>query len=53
LSGRRTNGWHAEPYRHRGDIKAASVVPTISRADVADFMLRQLNDLLTCERRQP
>jgi hypothetical protein len=31
-------------YRHGSNIKAASVIPTISRADVADFMLLQLGD---------
>jgi putative NADH-flavin reductase len=41
---RLTNGPRTGSYRHGSDIKAASVVPTISRADVADFMLRQLDD---------
>jgi putative NADH-flavin reductase len=41
---RLTNGPHTGLYRHGSDIKAASVVPTISRADLADFMLRQLDD---------
>ena len=41
---RLTNGPHTGAYRHGGDIKAASVIPMISRADVADFMLRQLDD---------
>ena len=39
---RLTNGPHTATYWHGRDIKAASVVPMISRADVADFMLRQL-----------
>jgi putative NADH-flavin reductase len=41
---RLSNGPHTGSYRHGSDIKAASVVPTISRADLADFMLRQLGD---------
>ena len=41
---RLTNGPHTGAYRRGPDIKAASVVPMISRADVADFMLRQLDD---------
>jgi putative NADH-flavin reductase len=31
-------------YRHGCDIRAATIMPAISRADVADFMLRQLVD---------
>jgi putative NADH-flavin reductase len=42
---RLTNGPHTGSYRHGGDIKAAAMIPTISRADLADFMLRQLGDL--------
>jgi putative NADH-flavin reductase len=41
---RLTNGPHTGVYRHGGDIKAESVIPMISRADVADFMLLQLDD---------
>ena len=41
---RLTHGAHTGAYRHRSDIKAASVVPMISRADVADFLLRQLDN---------
>ena len=41
---RLTNGPHTGAYRHGGDIKAESVIPMISRADVADFMLLQLDD---------
>jgi putative NADH-flavin reductase len=41
---RLTNGPHTGAYRHGGNIKAASVIPMISRADVADFMLLQLDD---------
>jgi len=41
---RLTNGPHTGSYRHGTDIKAASVIPMISRADVADCMLRQLGD---------
>ncbi len=40
---RLTNGAHTGTYRHGDDIHAASVVPLISRADLADFMLRQLD----------
>jgi putative NADH-flavin reductase len=40
---RLTNGPRTGFYRHGSDIKAASVVPMISRADVADFMLQQLD----------
>jgi putative NADH-flavin reductase len=41
---RLTNGLGRGHYRHGVDIRAASLVPRISRADVADFMLRQLTD---------
>jgi putative NADH-flavin reductase len=41
---RLTNGPHTGAYRHGDNIKAASVIPMISRADVADFMLLQLDD---------
>jgi putative NADH-flavin reductase len=40
---RLTNGRYTGAYRHGGDIKAASMIPMISRADVADFMLLQLD----------
>jgi putative NADH-flavin reductase len=40
---RLTNGPRTGVYRHGSDIRAASVVPMISRADVADFMLQQLD----------
>jgi putative NADH-flavin reductase len=41
---RLTNGPRRGSYRHGSDIRATSIVPTISRADLADFMLRQLTD---------
>jgi putative NADH-flavin reductase len=41
---RLTNGPRTGHYRHGLDIQAASLIPTISRADVADFMLRQVSD---------
>jgi len=41
---RLSNGPHTRNYRHGGNIRAVSVIPMISRADVADFMLRQLDD---------
>lgn len=41
---RLSNGPHTGAYRHGGDIKAKSMIPMISRGDVADFMLRQLDD---------
>jgi putative NADH-flavin reductase len=44
-SPRLTNGPHTGAYRHGGNIKATSMIPMISRADVADFMLLQLDDL--------
>ncbi len=39
-----TNGPATGEYRQGLDIRAKSLIPTISRADVADFMLRQLID---------
>jgi putative NADH-flavin reductase len=39
-----TKGPHTGLYRHGVDIRARSLVPTISRADVAEFMLSQLTD---------
>lgn len=41
---RLTNGPRTGAYRHGEDIKARQVIPRISRADVADFMLAQLDD---------
>ena len=41
---RLTNGPRTGTYRHGEDIHARQIVPRISRADVADFMLAQLND---------
>jgi putative NADH-flavin reductase len=41
---RLTSGPRTGFYRHGIDIRAASVIPRISRADVADFMLRQISD---------
>ena len=41
---RLTNGPRHGSYRHGSDIRATSIVPTIARADLADFMLRQLAD---------
>jgi putative NADH-flavin reductase len=41
---RLTSGPRKGNYRHGIDIRAASVIPRISRADVADFMLRQISD---------
>jgi putative NADH-flavin reductase len=41
---RLTNGPRRGTYRHGLDIRAESMIPTISRSDVADFMLRQLTD---------
>ena len=37
-----TNGRRMGTYRSGGEIGANSIIPTISRADVADFMLKQL-----------
>ena len=39
-----TDGPRTGAYRHGVDIAASSIVPTISRADVADFMLRQITE---------
>jgi putative NADH-flavin reductase len=41
---RLTNGPRTGDYRHGVDIRATSMIPRISRADVADFMLRQMID---------
>jgi putative NADH-flavin reductase len=41
---RLTNGARRGRYRSGMDIRAMSVVPRISRADLADFMLRQLGE---------
>jgi putative NADH-flavin reductase len=41
---RLTNGPRRGVYRHGVDIRATSLIPRISRADLADFMLRQLTD---------
>jgi hypothetical protein len=41
---RLTNGARRGRYRSGLDIRATSVVPRISRADLADFMLRQLGE---------
>ena len=41
---RLTNGPRTGRYRHGTHIHATSMVPRISRADVAEFMLRQLVD---------
>jgi putative NADH-flavin reductase len=41
---RLTTGPRRGVYRHGANIRATSFVPTISRADLADFMLRQLED---------
>jgi uncharacterized protein YbjT (DUF2867 family) len=42
LAAKLTNGRRTERYRSGDDIPVRSVVPSIARADVADFMLRQL-----------
>jgi putative NADH-flavin reductase len=39
-----SNGPRTGVYRAGGHLEARAVIPTISRADVADFMLRQLTD---------
>jgi len=39
-----TNGLKKGQYRSGESIKAKSILPTMSRADVADFMLKQLTD---------
>lgn len=49
---RLTNGPKTGAYRHGEAIHARQIVPRISRADVADFMLAQLDDL-TYVRRSP
>lgn len=41
---RLTNGPRTGTYRHGEDIHARQVVPRISRADVAEFMVSQLDD---------
>jgi putative NADH-flavin reductase len=41
---RLTNGARRGTYRAGTEIRATSVIPRISRADLADFMLRQLID---------
>ena len=41
---RLTNGPRRGSYRFGAGIRAASIVPRISRADVADFLLRQIHD---------
>lgn len=42
---RLTNGRRTGAYRHGEDIKANSIIPaSISRADVAEFMISQLSD---------
>jgi putative NADH-flavin reductase len=39
-----TNGARRGSYRSGSDVRATSVVPRISRADLAEFMLRQLSE---------
>ena len=39
-----TNGRKTGQYRSGETIKAKSILPTMSRADVADFMLKQVTD---------
>jgi putative NADH-flavin reductase len=41
---RLTNGARKGSYRSGVDVRATSVIPRISRADLADFMLRQLDE---------
>jgi putative NADH-flavin reductase len=41
---RLTNGPRRGTYRSGVGIRATSLIPRISRADVADFMLRQLEE---------
>jgi putative NADH-flavin reductase len=41
---RLTHGPRRSEYRHGVSIRATSLIPQISRADLADFMLRQLSD---------
>jgi putative NADH-flavin reductase len=40
-----TNGSFTGHYRHGEHITSPSIIPSISRADVADFMLKQLSGL--------
>ena len=40
---RLTNSRRTGAYRSGGDIEATLVIPRVSRADLAEFMLRQLN----------
>lgn len=47
-----TNGRRTRTYRSGDDIAIQSAMPSISRADVADFMLRQLADV-TCVGKSP
>lgn len=44
-SGALNNGKHTTNYRHGEEIRAKGIAAGISRADVADFLLRQLTDL--------
>lgn len=39
-----TNGKHKAIYRSGEEVKSKGFTATISRADVADFMLKQIND---------
>jgi putative NADH-flavin reductase len=39
-----TNGSRTNAYRHGPNVKTTSLFPTISRADVADFMLKQIDN---------
>jgi hypothetical protein len=41
---RLTNAARRGSYRSGVDIRATSIIPRISRSDLADFMLRQLED---------
>jgi putative NADH-flavin reductase len=41
---RLTNGARQGSYRSGVDVRAISVIPRISRADLAEFMLRQVSD---------
>jgi nucleoside-diphosphate-sugar epimerase len=45
---RLTNGQQTGTYRSGEDIKPQSLILTISRADMADFMLLQLTDTTYC-----
>ena len=42
------NGPRRGTFRHGPDIRATSIIPTISRADVADFMLARSTTTGTC-----